>query len=88
MGIIKWILIYVCSGDIGLTGSGNRKSILRSVKTGPSQFVLKQMTQYNNDCEEYQNSFAKHLQELANHQYSSRVPNSVQHHTNLRTSIV
>jgi len=73
MGIIKQIQIYVHSGDIGLTGSGNRKrkSILRSMKTGPSQFVLKQMTQYSNDCEEHQNSLTKCLQELTNCQYSS-----------------
>jgi len=55
---------------IGSTGSGNRKSILRSVKTDPSQFVLKQMTHYNNDCEEPQNSFTKCSQKLFNCQYS------------------
>ena len=71
MGIIKLTQIYVHSGDIGLTGSGNRKSILRSMKTGPSQFVLKQTAKYNNDCEEHQNSFTKHSQELAYRQYPS-----------------
>jgi len=69
MGIIKLTQIYVRSGDKSLTGNGNRKSILRSVKTGPSQFVLKQMAKYNNDCEEHQNSFTKCLQELAYRQY-------------------
>ena len=71
MRIIKLTQIYVHSGDISLTGSGNRKSILRSVKIGPSQFVLKRTAKYNNDCEEHQNPFTKHSQELSYRQYSS-----------------
>jgi len=32
--ITKWIQIYVHSGDIGLTGNGIRRNMLRSMKTG------------------------------------------------------
>ena len=36
---IRQTLTYVCSGNIGLTGNGITKRLLRSVKTGLSQFT-------------------------------------------------
>jgi len=38
--ITKLIPICVHSGDINSTGSGNKRNMLRSMKTGSSQFVL------------------------------------------------
>ena len=58
---------HCSSGDTDLTGSGIKKNIPRSVKTDPRQFVLIWTVNANNNCEETQNSFAKHLQELLNH---------------------
>jgi len=37
--IIRWILTYVHSGNIGLTRNSITKRILRSVKTGQNQFA-------------------------------------------------
>jgi len=39
MEITRWILIYVCSGNIGSTKNGTTKSISRSMKTGQNQFA-------------------------------------------------
>jgi len=38
--ITKLILTCIHSGDIDLIGSGSKRSTLRSIKTGPNQFVL------------------------------------------------
>ena len=56
-------------GDIGLTGSGNKKNMLRSVITDPSRFVLRWTANFNYNCEKPQNSFAKCLQKLPHHQH-------------------
>ena len=39
--------IYVYSGSTGLIANGIRKSVLRSVKTGQSQFILLRTVSYN-----------------------------------------
>jgi len=39
--ITKWIPTNVCFGDTGLIESGNKKNMLRSMITDPSQFVLR-----------------------------------------------
>ena len=36
---IRQTLTYVCSGNIGLTRNGTTKRLLRSMKTGLSQFA-------------------------------------------------
>ena len=36
---IRQTLTYVCSGNIGLTGNSTTKRLLRSMKTGLSQFA-------------------------------------------------
>ena len=58
MEITKQIPINVCFRDTGSTGSGNKGNILRSMKIDPSRFVLGWTANFNNDCEESQNSFA------------------------------
>ena len=86
--ITKLIPICICSGDIGSIGSGNKRSMLRSMKTGPSQFVLWRMVNLNYDCEKPQNFFAKHLEKLPHHQHHSWDSKLVWHHLHLRTSLV
>jgi len=86
--ITKLILTNVCSGDTDLTESSIKENIPRSMKTDPSQFVLRWMANANNDCEETQNSFVKHLQELLNHQYPPWDTKPIWYHINPRTSLV
>ena len=62
--ITKLIPICVHSGDIDLIGSGNKRSMLRSMKTDPSRFVLWRMANLNYDHEKSQNFFAKHPEKL------------------------
>jgi len=45
--ITRRTTIYVCSESTGSITNGIRKSILRSMKTGQSQFVLLRMVSYN-----------------------------------------
>ena len=65
--ITKQIPTNVRFGDTGLIGSGNKKNMLRSMITDPSQFVLRWMVNLNYDCEKPQNSFTKCLQKLPYH---------------------
>ena len=51
--------INACFGIIGSTGSGIRKNILRSMKIGLNQSVLKQTKPHANDCRRSQDFFTK-----------------------------
>ena len=66
--------IYICSGSAGSITSGIRKSILRSMKTGQSQFILLWMVS-NNNLWHFKNLFSKCLQKLSDHQHYSRDSN-------------
>ena len=69
--ITKWIQIYVCSGGIGLTGNGIRRSTLRSMKTESNWFVLLWTVTLNNDFQRSKDFFLKNLKELPHCQYHS-----------------
>ena len=69
--IIKPTPTCVHSGDIGSTESGNKRNILRSMITGPNQFVLRQTASSNNDYMKSQSFFAKCLEKFAYHQHHS-----------------
>ena len=86
--ITKLIPIYVCSGDIDSIGSGNKRSILRSMKTGPIWFVLWRTVNLNYDCEKSQNCFAKCLEKLPYCQHHSWDSKPVQHCLHPRTPLV
>jgi len=80
--------INVHFGDIGSIGNGIRGSMLRSVKTDPNRFVLKEIVEPNNNCEKPQNFFAKRSQKLPHCQYPPRDFKLFRYHPNLRTSLV
>ena len=80
--------INACFGIIGSTGSGIRKNILRSVKIGLNQSVLKQTKPYANDCRRSQDFFTKRLQELPSGQHSSQNIITLRYHPYSRTSLV
>ena len=86
--ITKLILTCVHSGDIDSIGSGNKRSTLRSVKTGPSRFVLWRTANLNYDHEKSQNVFTKHLEKLPHYQYHSWDSKPVQHYLHPRTPLV
>jgi len=69
--ITKLIPICIHSGDIDSIGSGNKRSTLRSVKTGPSQFILWRTANLNYDCKKSQNFFTKYSKKLPHCQYHS-----------------
>ena len=86
--ITKQIPICVHSGDIDSIGSGNKRSMLRSVKIGPSQFVLWRTVNLNYNCEKSQNFFTKHLEKLPHCQHHSQDSKPVWHHLHPRTPLV
>ena len=80
--------INACFGIIGSTESGIRKNILRSVKIGLNQSVLKQTKPHANDCRRSQDFFTKHSQELSSGQHSSQNFITLRYHPYSRTSLV
>ena len=65
----KLTQINVCSGGIGSTKSGNRRNMLRSMKTGSGQFTPWEVSNFNNDFTKPQNIFAKCLKEFTHYQH-------------------
>ena len=59
--IIRWILTYVCSGNIGSTRNGITKRISRFVKTGQNQFA-QLWVGFCNDLWHFKTLFSKHSQ--------------------------
>ena len=57
----KLTQISIHSGGIGSTENGNKRNILRSMKTGSSQFALWGVVNFNNDFAKPQNIFTKCL---------------------------
>jgi len=69
----KWTPIYVCSGSTGSTTNGIRRNMLRSMKTGQSQFVLSGMVTHN-DLRQLKKFFSECPQKFSNYQYYPRGP--------------
>ena len=80
--------IYVHSGDIDSTGSGNRRSMLRSVKTGSSWFALQGVANLNNDHTKPQNLLTKCLKELTHCQHHSQDSKPIRYHLHPRIFLV
>ena len=86
--IIKPIPICIYSGDIDSIESGNKRNMLRSMKTGSSRFVLWRTANLNNDCTKSQSIFTKCLEKLPYYQYHSWDSKPIWHHLHSRTSLV
>ena len=69
--ITKLTSTCVHSRGIGSTESGNKRNILRSMKTGPNQFILREMVSSNNNHMKSQSFFAKCLEKFTYHQHHS-----------------
>ena len=80
--------INACFGIIGSTGSGIRKNILRSMKIGLNQSILKRMKPHANDCRRSQDFFTKRSQELPSSQHSSQNIITLRYHPYSRTFLV
>ena len=95
MEITRWILIYVCSGNIGSICSGNigstknstTKSISRSMKTGQNQFAQLWMESCN-DLWHFKTFFSKCSQKQPDCQYHSWDSSIFQYCIHSRTSVV
>jgi len=86
--ITKVIPFCVHSGDIDSTGSGNKRNMLRSMKTGSSQFILWGMANLNNGCTKSQSIFTKYSEKLPYHQHHSWDSKLIRHHLHPRTPLV
>ena len=84
----KLTQICVCSKGIDSTRISNRRSMLRSVKTGSSRFTLWRVANFNNNHTKPQNLLAKCLKELTHHQHHSWDSKSSRYHLHPRTSLV
>jgi len=85
---IKQTQTHVPFGDIDSTESGTRRSMLRSMKTGPNQFVQLWTTTLNNDLWLFKSFFSECPKEFANYQYHPWDLNRFWHHFHLRTAMV
>jgi len=85
---IKPTQICVRSGGIDSTRSGNRRSMLRSMKTGSSWFTLWGAVNLNNDHTKPQNLLAKCLKELTHRQHHPWDSKPIWYHLHSRTSLV
>ena len=86
--IIKQIWIHVPFGDIGSTENSTRRNTLRSVKTGPNQFVQSWTTNLNNDLWLFKGFLSECLEEFANHQYYPWDSNRFQYYLYPRTAMI
>ena len=66
---IKQTQPLVCSGKIGLIGTGTKRSTLRSVKTGSSQFIQSGMRTLKHDFWQFKNLFPKCPQKCLHRQH-------------------
>jgi len=79
--------ICVCSGSTGSTANDIRRNMLRSMKTGQSQFILLEMVTHN-DLQQLKKIFSKCLQKFSDCQHYSRGPGILQHYLPSRTPMV
>ena len=66
---IKLTLSSAPSGNIISTGSGNKRNMSRSIKTGSNPFTLQEAPSFINDCSKSQSIFTKCLEELVHCQH-------------------